>query len=315
MHAVRPGRNDAARQPRAPLRPARTALSPRPSSRVHAARAQPAVHAAPLRARRAAARPGAGPVPSSLQWLRSADGVLQTADGTSLRLLGVRLALEAQEADLAQVHALLEGVQPGSRCVSLQLSRTAPLAEAALPALDARIDAWAAAGVYTLLRFDAQLWQRGHHLRLARRYANEAAVLYALAGRAPLAERLWQAALALRAVHPRAMVWLPLESAAPALRVRMADGLGLLWDATRPQSLRTPALSRSVLHPLLLDGWEVDTRNPLVHERLMALCRQGHVGWLAHSSAGWFGLRQGRPVPGRAVHALQRAIHQSLVSN
>ena len=269
----------------------------------------------PLRARQAATAPRLRPLPSSLDWLRSAHGALHTADGRSLRLLGVRLDMAAQEADLAQVQALLEGVPPGSRCVSLQLSRAAPLAETALPALDARIAAWAAAGVYTLLRFDAQLWQRGHHLRLARRYANEAAVLYALAGRAPLAERLWQAALALRAQHPRALVWLPLESAAPALRVRTAEGLGLLWDATRPQSPRTPALSRSVQHPLLLDGWEVDTRNPLVHERLMALCRQGNVGWLAHSNAGWFGLRQGQPVPGRAVHALQRAIHLSTAPN
>lgn len=240
---------------------------------------------------------------------------MQTAEGTSLRLLGVRLPLAAQEVDLAQAHALLGGVLPGCRCVSLQLTHTAPLAEAALPALDARIAQWAAAGVYTLLRFDARIWQRGHHLRLARRYADEPAVLYALAGRAPLAAQLWQAAQALRAAHPRALVWLPLESAAHALRARRPEGLGLLWDATRPQAPRSPMLARSMQHPLLLDGWEVDTRNPLVHERLMALCRQGNVGWLAHSSAGWFDLRQGRPVAGRAVHALQRAIHLSVISN
>jgi hypothetical protein len=267
--------------------------------------------------RLAAARPRTRPAPSALPWLRTAGGALQTADGARLRLLGVRLDLSPPEADLTHVQAMLAGVLPGCRCVSLQLARTAPLAESALPALDARIAAWAAAGVYTLLRFDAQIWQRGHHLRLARRYAHEPAVLYALSGRAPLADKLWQAAQALYAVHPRALAWLPLESAAPALRSRPAEGLGLglLWDATRPQAPRLPMLSGVLQHPLLLDGWEVDTRNPLVHERLMALCRQGQMGWLAHSSTGWFGDRQGLPVPGRAVHALQRAIHLSAAAN
>lgn len=229
-------------------------------------------------------------------------------DGTAVRLLGLQLDAASPDPAPAQAEGLLAGVAPGARCIGLQLSLVAQVTAAALPRLDALIARWAAAGTYTMLRLEARLWQRGDHLRLARRYAGQPAVLYALAGRAPLAERLGQAAQALRALHPRALVWLPLESAQAALRGRAADGLGLLWDATRPQG---PALAGALRHPLLLDGWDADASSPLAHERLMALCRQGQFGWLARSRAGWFGLRQGLPMPQRACHALQRAILSS----
>lgn len=241
-------------------------------------------------------------------WLHAVQGQLLRADGTAVRLLGLRLDASATDAVLAQAADLLAAVPPGARCIGLQLSRAGQVAPAALPRLDGQIARWAAAGAYTMLRLDARLWQRGDHLRLARRYADQPAVQYALAGRPPLAERLWQAVLALRAVHPRALVWLPLESAQAALRGHADAGLGLLWDATSP---RAPGLAGALRQPLLLDGWDADAPNPLAHERLMALCRQGQLGWLARSEAGWFSLRLGQLLPCRACHALQRSILSS----
>lgn len=246
--------------------------------------------------------------PSALAWLAGGPGGLQRSDGAPLRLLGLRLDADAPDLPAALADRLLAGVAPGGRCIGLPLARVAQLAPAALAALDERIAAWAGIGMYTLLRLDARLWQRGHHLRLAQRYREQPAVLYALAGRRPLAGPLWQAAQALHALHPRALVWLPLESAQAALRSPGTRGLGLLWDAARPQS---PDLGGLLQYPLLLDGWNADASHPLAHQRLLALCRQGHVGWLAHSRAGWFDQRQGVVVPGRAVHALQRCIHTS----
>ncbi|MDQ7958942.1 MAG: hypothetical protein RET84_23705, partial [Pseudomonadota bacterium] len=248
---------------------------------------------------------------SSLDWLRSEGGNLLAADGATLRLLGLRLSPNADAAAIACADQLLAQVPQGRRCVALCLSLAAQLTPPALLRLDARIDAWAAQGIYTLLRLDARLWLHGHHLRLAQRHARRPAVMFGLLGRPPLAARLWAAARALQSLHPRALVWLPLESVAELPQARMQPGLGLLWDATRPQAPPAAALAGTLRQPLLLDGWQPLAQAPMAHERLMALCRQGNIGWLAHSAAGWFGPSRGVPVPTRAVHALQRAVHAS----
>lgn len=247
----------------------------------------------------------------ALPWLRSAGGNLQAESGPPLRLLGLHLATPSEQAGLAEAEALLVGVAPGQRCVALRLSLAAQTAACALPQLDAWIARGAASGIYTLLRFDARLWLHGHHLPLARRYAATPGVLYALAGRPPLAERLWQAAQALRAVHPRAFVWLPLESAQVALRDPGARNWGLLWDASHPQAPAPAALTGALHVPVLLDAWEPGTGHPLAHERLMALCRQAHMGWLAHSASGWTRTRPGLTEPNRAAHALRHAVYLS----
>lgn len=257
---------------------------------------------------------------STPDWLRSEGGHLLAADGSALRLLGLRLSPEAtgatgadadDAADVARVDQLLADVPPGRRCVALCLSRAAQLKPAALQRLDARIDEWAAQGIYTLLRFDARLWLHGHHLRLAQRHLQRSAVLFGLMGRPPLGARLWAATRALQSLHPRALVWLPLDAVAASAPARSLPGVGLLWDATRPQAPPAAALAGILRQPLLLDGWQPLMQAPMAHERLMALCRQGNVGWLAHSAAGWFGRSRGMPVPTRAVHALQRAVHAS----
>ena len=195
--------------------------------------------------------------------------------------------------------------------MALCLSLAAQLTPPALARLDARIDAWAAQGIYTLLRFDARLWLHGHHLRLAQRHVQRPAVLFGLLGRPPLAGRLWAAARALQALHPRALVWLPLESVAEIALARTQPGLGLLWDATRPQAPPAAALAGTLRQPLLLDGWQPLAQAPMAHDRLMALCRQGGVGWLAHCATGWFDCARGVAAPTRAGHALQRAVHAS----
>ena len=228
-----------------------------------------------------------------------------------MRLLGLRSQGGTADDDLRDVQALLAGVAPGQRCVAVSLALAAQLTPAALAALDTRIALHAQAGIYTLLRVAARLWMHGHHLRLGRRYARQPAALFALIGRSPLSARLWTAAQALRAAHPRALVWLPLESAQAALAAGAHEGVGLLWDAARPQHPRQPVLQGTLRQPVLLDGWQPAAHNPLAHDRLMSLCRQGGVGWLARSPGAWFSSVRGVPVPSRAAHVLRRAVHLS----
>lgn len=210
------------------------------------------------------------------------------------------------------MHTLLAGIPAGQRCIAVPIARVAQTRSAGLRALDARIAANAQAGIYTLLRIEARIWLHGHQLRLARRYADNSAVLFALIGRQPLAERLWSAAQGLRSVHPRSVVWLPLESAGAALAASPGEGFGLLWDAARPQRPRTDVLQGTLRRPVVLDGWQPGAeRNPLADERLMNLCREGGIGWLAHSPSGWFDMQRGVVVPTRAARVLQRALHQN----
>ena len=207
---------------------------------------------------------------------------------------------------------LLGGVPPGERCIAVPVALAAQMKPEALATLDARIASSARAGVYTLLRIEARLWMHGHHLRLARRYAQEPAVHFALIGRSPLSARLWAAAGALHAVHRRAVVWLPLESAGAALAAGVEAGLGLLWDARRPQRPGAPVLRGTLKQPVMLDGWHpAAAQNPLAHDRLMSLCRQGGVGWLARSPGGWLASERGIEVPSRDALALQRAVRFS----
>lgn len=260
-----------------------------------------------------AQRPASGVDDTRLSWLGVEGGVLRDASGSALRLLGLRLAASTAPDELAQADTLLDGIAPGQRCLALELSLVAEASPRALAALDERISQWAERGIYTLLRMHARLWSNGHHVRLARRYAGQPAVLYALTGRLPLASRLWAAAQALREAHPRALVWLPLEAMHAAPRGASAAGVGLLWDAAQPQSPPRDALAGGLRQPLLLDGWAPSAHHPMAHDRLMALCRQGNVGWLARCAPGWFEPARGRalPVPVRAVHALQHAVHLS----
>ena len=292
-----------------------------PTRRIAAARPATAQRPAitrPARTKARALRPvvsaDAAALSAELAWLSSRFGSLQDANGAAVRLLGLRSQGDtpaAIGADLRDVQTLLAAVAPGQRCVALSLSLVAQLKPAALVALDTRIAQHAAAGIYTLLRIEARLWLHGHHLRLARRYAQEPAVLFALLGRSPLASRLSAAAQALRAAHPRAVAWLPLESADAALLSGATEGLGLLWDAARPQGPHSAVLQGTLHQPVLLDGWLPAVMHPMAHDRLMSLCRQVGVGWLARSAGPWLGDDRGVPVLSRAARVLQRAVHLS----
>src|SRR5437762_550013 len=81
-----------------------------------------------------------------------------------VRLLGLRSQGRAAEDDLRDAAALLADVAPGRRCVAISLGLVKQMNRAALEALDARIEAHAAAGIYTLLRLEARLWMHGHHM-------------------------------------------------------------------------------------------------------------------------------------------------------
>ena len=232
-----------------------------------------------------------------------------------MRLLGLRSPGDATDAalDLLDAETLLTDVAAGQRCVAVTLGHAAQVKPAALLALDVRIAQFAAAGMYTLLRFEARLWLHGHHLRLARRHAQSPAVLYALLGRKPLATKLWAASEAVHHVHPRALVWLPLESAQAALAASAGprSNMGWLWDAARPQGPHTTALVGGLRQPVLLDGWSPSPHNPMAHDRLMSLCREGGIGWLARGTGPWQTRERGAPVLSRAARVLQRAVHLS----
>jgi len=250
---------------------------------------------------------------ADLAWLSATNGVLQDDHAAAVCLLGLR-SQGAADVDVRDAETLLADVPPGRRCVAVSLGLSAQTNPGALAALDARIAAHAAAGIYTLLRFEARLWMHGHHLRLARRYAQEPAVLFGLLGRRPLAARLWAASQALRLAHARALVWLPLESAQTALAAGAAgahEGLGWLWDAARPQGPRPQLLAGALRQPVLLDGWQPAAHSPMAHDRLMSLCRQGGIGWLAHCTGPWMTSERGTPVLSRAARVLQRAVYLS----
>ena len=294
-----------------PDRPARAAPRPR---RPHGPARQIGVKAG-VRTKPGAARAGrAGAVArlsADLPFLAVADGALRDERGQVVRLLGLRSQGGTGDMDLRDAAALLADVAPGQRCVAVPLAYAAQMKPAALAELDARIAGHAATGTYTLLRLEARLWMHGHHLRLARRYALEPAVHFALMGRSPLAARLWNAAQAVRQLHARALVWLPLESAQVALAAGAGEGMGWLWDAARPQGPRPAALAGTLRQPVLLDGWLPSTHSPMVHDRLMLLCRHGGLGWLARNPGPWLTSERGVPVMSRAARAVQRAVHLS----
>ena len=274
--------------------------------------------AMPTRGARPARQPPTTAVTTTpTDWLGVRGGALCRPDGQRVQLRGVQLPLQwqgaaaatADAAALQDAHTLLVEVPHGQRCVALRLHLVAQLQPAALAALDQHIAYLAQAGTYTLLRLEARLWMHGHHLRLARRYAGHSTVMFGLMGRSALAARLATAMQGIHAVHPRALVWLPLASAAVALQQGM--GMGLLWDAERPQGPHASLLTAALRHPVLLDGWQPQALSALAQERLIALCSHGGMGWLAHASEPWLARERGLPVLSRSARCVQRAAHLS----
>lgn len=225
-----------------------------------------------------------------------------------MRLTGLHSNGDDREADLRDLQLALPALPEGRRCVALSIRVLAQLRPEALQSLDELVAEYAAAGAYTLLRIDARSWLRGEHLKLARRYAGNAAVHFALLGRKALADRLAHAALALRAEHPAASVWLPLESARTAFAIDKDLRFGLLWDATQPQAPRGPGLQASLRAPLLLDGWQPGAQHTLADQRLMRLCSEGGIGWLVRSPQPLVPLLRGQPAPTRTALALRHAL-------
>lgn len=224
-----------------------------------------------------------------LPWLSVRAGVLYDSAGRVVRLIGLRVdGLPAERGDArssvaaeAAPTTLLSAVPEGRRCVALPMQALADMKPAALAGLDAAVEAHATAGAYTLLRIEPRLWLQDHHLQLARRYAGQPAVLFALLGREDLADALAKAALALRSVHAGACLWLPLAAARSTFAALPDPRIGLLWNAADPQGPRPPALTGCLRAPVLLDGWQPNALHPLADERLMRLCREAGIGWLA----------------------------------
>ncbi len=264
--------------------------------------------------------PGGAAPPVLTDWLGVRGGALCRPDGQRVQLRGVQLPLQlhgaaatiaADAAALQDACTLLAELPPGQRCVALRLHLAAQLQPAALAALDRHIAYLARAGIYTLLRLEARLWMHGHHLRLARRHAGHSNVLFGLMGRSALSAQLAEALQGLHAVHPRALVWLPLASAATALQKGCSHGLGLLWDAERPQGPQASLLAASLGHPVMLDGWRPQTLSAMAQERLAILCARGGMGWLAGSDEPWLAHERGQPVLSRSARSVQRAVYLS----
>ena len=262
--------------------------------------------AAAARAPAARARAQAGPSP--LPWLRIQAGTLRESAGRALRLTGLHSDGNDRERDLRDLQLALPALRGSGLCIALTLRVLAQLRPEALSMLDEAIGAYAAAGAHTLLRIDARLWLRGHHTKLARRYAGNSAVLFALLGRKALADRLAAAALALRSAHPSACVWLPLESVRTVFAFGKDPQCGLLWDATQPQAPRGPVLQASLRAPMLLDGWQPGAHHTLADQRLMRLCSEGGIGWLVRSRQPLVPLLRGQPAPTRTALALRHAL-------
>ena len=290
----------------------RPVLAKRPSS-------YSTVSAIPSKGARPASQPSTAATSTDLtDWLGVRSGALCRPDGQRVQLRGMQMPLQLEGAaasvDVAAVQdaqTLLAEVPPGQRCVGLRLHLVAQLQPAALSALDHYISRLTHAGTYTLLRLEARLWMHGHHLRLARRYAGRSAVMFGLMGRSDLSARLADALQGLYAVHPRALVWLPLASAAAALQKGFNHGLGLLWDAERPQAPDASLMTAALGHPVMLDGWQPQTLSALSQERLITLCARGGIGWLASSDEPWLVRERGQPVLSRSARCVQRAVYLS----
>lgn len=245
-----------------------------------------------------------GPLPP----LRIQAGTLRVSAGRPLRLMGLHSDGSDHERDLRDLQLALAAVPGGSRCIALTIRVLAQLRLEALLRLDEAIAEYAAAGAYTLLRIDARLWLRGHHLKLARHYVGSPAVHFALLGRRALADRLARTAVALRSAHPSACVWLPLESARAVFAIDKDLQFGLLWDAMQPQAPRGQGLQASLRAPMLLDGWQPGAQHTLADQRLMRLCSEGGIGWLVRSPQPLVPLLRGQPAPTRAALALRHAL-------
>lgn len=217
--------------------------------------------------------------PVALPHLLARSGALQTPAGRALRLIGAELEAEALQRD-GLPPAWLEAVAPGQRCVAIHLSLARHCSPAMLRLLDAWIARQADYGSYTLLLVAARLWRHGERLAtLAARHATAPHVHLGLLGRRPLAMQIWQTAMALQRAHPGLFLWLPLECA-HAAPTHAAASIGWLWDAGTPQRPKlSPGLA--LAYPLLLRGWRPDALATLAIHRLMALCREAEVGWLA----------------------------------
>ena len=259
-------------------------------------------------ARAFAARTRAPTRESPLPWLGIQAGTLREHGGQPLRLTGLHSDGHDREGDLRALQWALPSVPEGRRCMAVTVRVLAQLLPEALRVLDELIAEYAAAGAYTLLRIDARPWLRGDHVKLARRYAGNACVLFALLGRKALADRLARAALALRAEHPTACVWLPLESARTAFAIGKDLQFGLLWDAMQPQAPRGPGLLASLRAPMLLDGWQPGAQHTLADQRLMRLCTEGGIGWLVRSPQPLVPVLRGQPAPTRTALALRHAL-------
>lgn len=282
-------------------------------------------HAAPLPARvpaplteRPIRRPTPGVRPSpplaavALPRLLARAGAVRTPAGRALRLIGAEFEADAlQQAKTAP--AWLDAVAPGQRCVAIHLGLARHCEPALLRLLDAWIARQAEQGSYTLLLLAARLWRNQRRLAaLAARHADAPHVHLGLLGRGPLAGPVWQAAMALQREHPGLFVWLPLECAHAAPTHAAAASIGWLWDAATPQR---PALTAglALAYPLLLRGWRPDAQSTLALHRLMALCREAAIGWLAAASAPEPALRLAAHLSAadaphgnvRAAHAIQ----------
>lgn len=246
-------------------------------------------------------------------------GALRLPQGERVQLRGVQLTWPEPgtptapplAAALQEARTLLSAVPHGQRCVAVDLHHVAQLQPTALAQLDHAIAELARAGAYTLLRLPARLWLHGHHLRLARRYTQRSTVLFALMGRSALGGRLVDALQELHHIHPRALVWLPLASAGPALQRGIDQGLGLLWDASAPQKPPAALMAAALRHPLVLDGWQPRALSATAQERLVTLCAHAGMGWLAQDSAPWLARTRGMAVLSRSAQCVQRAAHLS----
>ena len=255
------------------------------------------------------ARIPAGLLSATLPWLRVAANRLYTVAGAPIVLRGVSLSLPGDN-DLPAIDCLAALLNWGVNVVRLRLDT----GQTDYEVLDELIALSAARGAYTVLAAGrtplagaSVPWRR-----LARRYADEPAVLFELDSAKPAPHPLYLRSMLahLRAEHPAAVCLAPCtpEAADDALTAIDGEPLANLLYTLHLRQNAAPLTGLAELArrwPLFVTGWDAEAQSERVAQLLTGL----NIHWTANTVDGGL-LRETRGVvaPTSAGHGLRRAL-------
>ncbi len=255
------------------------------------------------------ARIPAGLLSATLPWLRVVANRLYTVAGDSIVLRGVSLSLRGDNGFPA-IDCLAALLNWGVNVIRLRLDTD----QTDYQELDELIALSAARGAYTVLAAGrtplvgaSVPWRR-----LARRYADEPAVLFELDSATPAPHPLYLRLMLaeLRAEHPAAVCLAPCRPEAPDDVLAGIDGeplANLLYTLhLRQNAAPMTGLAELVRRwPLFVTGWDAEAQSERIAQLLIGL----NVHWTTDTgNSGLLLETRGVVVPTSAGHGLRRAL-------